>query len=314
MDDGVAAMLAELNAGFPAVENMTAPQARAAVAARRAPVDNLDDVAGAVDRVVDAPSGPVRVRIYRPHGSPATRPAVVFCHGGGFVLCDLDTHDGFCRALCRHTESVVISVDYRLAPENSAPGAVDDTVAVFCWVVSAAAELGVDPARVAVAGDSAGGNLTAVTALVCRERDLAMPAAQILIYPVIDPAGDTQSYLTRGTGCMTTAAAMRWYWRNYLGGNGLPEPAYLVAPGRAASHAGLPPTVVVTAGLDPLHDEGVAYARALRSAGVAVIHRDYPDLFHGFATMMPFAAAVSARELLWADIREMLYRATASLG
>ncbi len=314
VNDGVAAMLAELNSGFPTVEDMTSTQARAAVAARRAPVLNLDDVAGTTDRIVATPSGPVRVRIYRPHGATATMPAVVFCHGGGFVLCDVDSHDGFCRALARYTESVVVSVDYRLAPENPAPAAAEDAVAAFCWVVATAHDLGVDAARVAVAGDSAGGNLAAVTAVVCRERGLPMPAAQILLYPVIDPVGDSASYRTRGTGCMTTAAAMHWYWRNYLGGNDLPDPAYLVAPAGAASHAGLPPAAVLTAGLDPLHDEGVGYARTLRSAGVTVIHRDYPDLFHGFVTMMPFAAAAAARELLWADVRELLETASEPVG
>ncbi len=306
MDDGVQAMLRSLDAGFPAVETMTAPQVRAVLVGRRIPVTNLDDVAGAADRLVPGPDGEVPVRIYRPHGHCESRPAVVFCHGGGFVLCDLESHDGFCRAMSRHTGSVVVSVDYRLAPEHRAPAAARDAFGAFCWVVSHAGELGVDPARVAVAGDSAGGNLAAVTALSCRERGAPMPAAQMLIYPVVDRSFDTPSYRAYATGYVNTRAAMRWYWQQYLGGDALPEPVYVVAPGRAESHTGLPPAIVVTAGLDPLHSEGTAYARQLRAAEVPVVHRDYPGLFHGFMTNMPFAAGAAARELLWADMRRLL--------
>ena len=306
MDDGVAAVLAQLNAEFPAVEEMTGQQARAAVAARRAPVLNHDDVESAVDRVAATPTGDIPVRIYRPHcADDAARPAVVFYHGGGFVLCDLDSHDGFCRALARYTQSVVVSVDYRLAPENPAPAAAEDAIAAYGWVLATAADLGVDPDRVAVAGDSAGGNLAAATPILCRGRRAPMPAAQVLIYPMLDPACDAPSHRTCAAGYMTTTAAIRWYWRQYLGGDGLPEPVHQVAPPRADSLAGLPPAVVLTAGLDPLHDEGAAYARALRAAGVAVVHRDYPGLFHGFVTMMALPFGASARELLWADIRDV---------
>ena len=170
MDDGVAAFMRAMNDGFPAVETMSAPEARAVIAARRLPVENIDDVASAEDRVIPGPGGEIPVRIYRPHGPRETRAAVVFCHGGGFVLCDLDSHDSFCRAMARHTDSVVVSVDYRLAPEHRAPAAAQDVFAAFGWVIEQASELGVDPARVLVAGDSAGGNLAAVTALRCRER------------------------------------------------------------------------------------------------------------------------------------------------
>jgi acetyl esterase len=306
MDDGVLAMMRSLGEGFPAVETMTAPQARAVLVARRLPVTNLADVSSAADCVVPGPDGHVPLRIYRPHGDDGTRPAVVFCHGGGFVLCDLGSHDGFCRAMSRHTEAVVVAVDYRLAPEHRAPAAVLDVFAVFCWVVSHAVELGIDPARVAIAGDSAGGNLAAVTALLCRERGAPMPVAQVLIYPVIDPSFDTASYRAYASGYVNTRAAMQWYWQQYLGGDALLSPAYLVAPGRADAHEGLPPAVVVTAGLDVLRSEGTAYARQLRAAKVPVVHRDYPGLFHGFVTIMPFAAGAAAREMLWAGMRELL--------
>jgi acetyl esterase len=306
VDDGVLAFMRALDEGFPAVETMTAPQARAAIVSRRLPIENFDDVASTDDRLIPGPVGEVPVRIYYPHGESAARPAVVFCHGGGFVLCDLESHDGFCRAMARHTESVVISVDYRLAPEHRAPAAADDVFAALRWVVAHAAELGVNAERLVIAGDSAGGNLAAVTALQCREQGGPTPAGQVLIYPVIDPTFDTSSYQAYASGYVNTRAAMQWFWEQYLGGSVLTSPAQLAAPGRAASHEGLPPAVVVTAGLDVLHSEGVAYADKLRRAKVPVVHRDYPGLFHGFVTIMPFAAGASARELLWADMRGLL--------
>jgi acetyl esterase/lipase len=315
MNDGVQAMLDQLNAGFPRVENMTGPQARAAVAERRMPVDNSDDVRSATDRSVPGPDGAIGVRIYRPHGEPSgDRAAIVFCHGGGFVLCDIESHDGFCRALARGSQAVVVSVDYRLAPEHPAPAAALDVFTVFCWVVEHAGELGIDPKRTAVAGDSAGGNLAAVTAILCRDRGVTQPAAQLLIYPVIDPSFETESYHRYGTGYFNTRAAMQWYWRQYLGVERVFDPPALVAPARAHSHAGLAPAVVVTAGLDPLHSEGCDYARRLRDAGVPVVHRDFPGLFHGFMTIQSFPPAASAQHLVCADLRQLLHTTNRSVS
>jgi acetyl esterase/lipase len=306
-------MLDQLNAGFPRVETMTGPQARAAVAQRRMPVNNLDDVRSATDRMVPGPDGPVPVRVYEPHGAPpGDRAAIVFCHGGGFVFCDIESHDGFCRALARGSRAVVISVDYRLAPEHPAPAAALDAFAAFGWAVEHAADLGIDPARIAVAGDSAGGNLAAVTAILCRDRGVAPPVAQLLIYPAIEPAFDTDSYHRYATGYFNTRAAMQWYWHEYLSAQTIFDPPYLVAPARAATHAGLPPAVIVTAGLDPLHSEGCGYARRLRQAGVPVVHRDFPGLFHGFMTIQGFPPAASAQELVCTDLRELLHRADRS--
>ncbi|MGD1174163.1 alpha/beta hydrolase [Mycobacterium seoulense] len=305
--DGVRAMLRDLDAGFPRVETMTAAQARAAVAERRRPVDNLDDVRHTEDRSIPGPAGSIPARIYHPHGEPQDdRAAIVFCHGGGFVLCDIESHDGFCRALSRGTQAVVVSIDYRLAPEHPAPAAALDAFAAFGWVVDHASELGIDPARTAIAGDSAGGNLAAVTAIRCRESPVAGPAAQLLIYPVIDPSFDTDSYQRCATGYFLTAAAMQWYWRQYLGTETAWAETALVAPARANSHAGLPPAVIVTAGLDPLHSEGCEYARRLRDAGVPVVHRDFPGLFHGFLTIPSFPPAASALDLICADLRTLL--------
>lgn len=307
MDDGVQAMLRVLDAGFPRVEEMTGPQARAAVARRRVPASNVDDVHHTVDRTAPGPAGAIPVRIYYPRGEAThNRAAVVFCHGGGFVFCDIESHDGFCRALARGSQAVVVSVGYRLAPEHRAPAAALDAFATFCWVTEQAADLGIDPGRTAIAGDSAGANLAAVTAIVCRERKVCEPAAQLLLYPVIDPSFDTQSYHRYATRYFNTRAAMRWYWRQYLGGETLSDPPYLVAPARADSHASLPPAVIVTAGLDPLHTEGCGYARRLRSAGVPVVHRDFPGLFHGFMTIASFGPAVSALGLVCRDLRHPL--------
>ncbi len=307
LDDDVRAMLDQLNTGFPRVENMSGPQARAAIAQRRVPVDNLEDVRSTVDTSVPSPDGVIPVRVYYPHGEPSdNRAGIVFCHGGGFVLCDIESHDGFCRALARGTRAVVVSVDYRLAPEHSAPAAVLDAFTAYCWVVEHAADLGIDPMRTAVAGDSAGGNLAAVTAILCRDRAVTAPAAQLLLYPAIDPSFETDSYHRYGSGYFNTRAAMQWYWRQYLGGEQLFDPPYLVAPARADSHAGLPPAVIATAGLDPLHSEGCDYANRLRDAGVHVVHRDFPGLFHGFMTIQSFAPAARARDLVCGDLRELL--------
>ena len=300
-------MLDQLNAGFPHVENMTGPQARAAVAQRRAPVSNVDDVRNTVDTSVPGSDGAIPVRIYYPHGaSTDDLPGIVFCHGGGFVFCDIESHDGFCRALARGSGAVVVSVDYRLAPEHRAPAAVLDAFTAFCWVAEHGADLGIDPTRIAIAGDSAGGNLAAVTAILCRDRAVTAPAAQLLLYPAIDPSCDTESYRRYGSGHFNTRAAMQWYWRQYLGGAEGFEPPYLVAPARADSHAGLPPAVIVTAGRDPLHSEGCDYARRLSDAGVPVMHRDFAKLFHGFMTIQSFGPAERARDLVCGDLRELL--------
>jgi acetyl esterase/lipase len=307
IDGVVQAMLSELNAGFPRVETMTGPQARAAVAQRRVPVNNIGDVRDTIDHAIPGPAGAIPVRIYHPHGELfGRRPGIVFYHGGGFVFCDIESHDGFCRALARRSQAVVVSIGYRLAPEHPAPAAALDAFAAFCWVIEHAAGLGIDATRTAVAGDSAGGNLAAVTAILCRERGLARPAAQLLLYPAIDPSFETDSYHRYGTGYVNTRDAMQWYWHQYLGGERIVDPPYLVAPARADSHGDLPPAVIATAGLDPLHSEGCDYAHRLRRAGVRVVHRDFPGLFHGFMTIQSFSPAASARDLICADLRGLL--------
>lgn len=303
MNDEVERMLALLNAGFPPVEELDVAEARELVAARQQPVTNADDVRSAEDVMID---GSLRVRVYRPHGDDAARPVVVFFHGGGFVLCSIESHDGFCRTMSRRLDAVVVSVDYRLAPEAKAPAAALDAFAATTWVAEHADDLGIDPERIVVAGDSAGGNLAAAVALMARDQGGPRLAGQVLLYPVIEPDFENESYRRYGTDHFNTRAAMEHYWRQYLPADGVPEPAAYVVPARADSHRDLAPAVVVTAGRDPLSSEGERYARTLRDAGTPVRHRHYPELFHGFVTMATFGPGISGRELLWSDVAALL--------
>lgn len=308
LDKEVAGFLALLNEGFPAVETMTGAEARAATKARQVAPTNLDDVRSTQDVTIPVDGGTIGARVYQPHGDgDVRRPLVLFLHGGGFVFCDLESHDGFCRQLSRSVDAVVVSVDYRLAPEHPAPTAAEDAYAALLWAGERHDELGTDPARVVVAGDSAGGNLAAVVALLARDRGGPALAAQALLYPVLDPACASPSYTTYAEGHFNTAATMRWYWDQYLGAERrLPDPPELVAPGRAASLAGLPPAVVVVTGADPLRGEVEAYVDRLVADGVPVVARTYPTLFHGFATILALRAGASARALLYADLRRLL--------
>ncbi|PWV77029.1 acetyl esterase [Prauserella marina] len=309
-DDEVDRMLAVLDSGFPAVQEMSGRAARAAVAARRPPKDGeVAALAATEDYTIDVEGGTIPARVYRPRGTQGrVLPGIVFFHGGGFVLCDIESHDDFCRLLAAGTASVVVSVGYRRAPEHRAPTAAEDALAGLRWTEANARRLGVDPAKLLTAGDSAGGNLAAVCCLLARDRDGPVIAGQLLIYPVIEPDFDNDSHRRFGKGHFNTTAAMRWYWRQYLGGDehdALPRPEEYVAPSRAPRHAGLPPAVIVTAGRDPLCSEGRRYAETLRSAGIGVRHRHFPELFHGFFTIVALGAAEAARDMVWSDIRAL---------
>jgi acetyl esterase len=207
---------------------------------------------------------------------------LVFVHGGGWVLCDLDSHDGYCRDLAAESGCAVVAVDYRLAPEHPFPAAVEDVYAAVAWVAAHGAEAGFDGRRLAIGGDSAGGNLAAVTTLLARDRGGPAIARQVLLYPVTDH-GESESYRHQGEGFYLTADAMRWYWRQYLGEADGHHPT--ASPLRAPSLRDLPPALVVVAEHDPLHDEGVAYAARLRADGVETMLLDVPGVFHGFATL-----------------------------
>ncbi|MBF6475658.1 MULTISPECIES: alpha/beta hydrolase [Nocardia] len=273
-------------AAFPALgtEVLDAAEARRLLAARPASAAEPIPVAQARERRIPGPPGEseVRVRIYRPESAPRPAPVVMFCHGGGFVICGLDSHDRFCRAMAVGAGAIVVSVDYRQAPEHRFPAAAEDAYAALCWVADDAESLGGDPARLVVAGDSAGGNLAAVTALMARDRGGPKIARQLLLYPMLDPACATESYRANAEGYFTTAAHLRWYWSQYLGSHDGADP---YANPLTADLSGLPPAYIVTAEFDPLRDEGEDYGLRLRNAGVeAEIHR-YDGMFHGFMSM-----------------------------
>ncbi|WP_455361020.1 alpha/beta hydrolase [Streptomyces sp. SYSU K21746] len=249
---------------------------------------------------------PVPVRIYDPgvgvgagvaesgSGADGGRPLVVYFHGGGWVLCDLDTHDGLCRRLASLTGAVVVSADYRRAPEHRFPAAADDAFTVTAWAAEHARELGCDPARLIVAGDSSGGNLAAATALRARDRgSVPAIAAQLLLQPVLDPRPDGVSASAYAEGFFHTNAHMRWYWEQYLGPDGDPADPY-AAPGLASDLSGLPPALVVLADCDPQRDEGLAFARRLSRSGVLAHVQLHTGVFHGFLGAAGFLAEADA--------------------
>ena len=257
--------------GLPATEDQIPEEARA-MAEERAPA--LFGPSEDVHAVEDFEVGGVPVRLYAP-SADLDSPVIVYLHGGGWVIGSLDTHDGLARALANRSGCRVAAVHYRLAPEHRFPAAVDD-----CWTVTRWAFE--QTPRVAVAGDSAGGNLAAVMALRARDAGLDL-AYQVLVYPVIDHRFDTASYAANASDYGLTLAGMRWYWDQYLGGADGAHPD--ASPLRAGSLAGVAPALVVVCGLDPLRDEGVAYADRLRAAGVPVELTEYPDMIHGFLCM-----------------------------
>jgi acetyl esterase len=242
---------------------------------------------GAVrELMAEGSAGPIPLRLYRPAGLADSRrlPVLVYFHGGGWVIGDLETHDVLCRQLTAEAGVSVVAVDYRLAPEHKYPAAVDDAWAATRWIVAHAAELGIDAERVAVGGDSAGGNLAAVVALLARDAGAPRIALQLLIYPVTDLASESQSYAELAEGYMLTRESMRWFRANYLAKE---EDAadWRVSPLRAPSLSGLAPALVITAGYDPLRDEGEAYARRMREAGVTVDAVCFGGMIHGFVPM-----------------------------
>jgi acetyl esterase len=234
-------------------------------------------------REAEGPAGPIPVRVYTPPGE-GIKPGLVYFHGGGFVVCNLDSHDVTCRELASGADCVVVSVDYRLAPEARFPAAPEDCHAATRWVAREAESLGIDRGRIAVAGDSAGGNLAAVVALMCRDRGGPELVHQLLIYPVTDHRCETPSFDENGKGYFLTGDMMRWFWHHYLESAKDGE-SPLASPIRADDLAGLPSATVLTAEYDPLRDEGRAYAERLEAAGVATRYTNYPGVFHGFFGM-----------------------------
>jgi acetyl esterase len=239
------------------------------------------EVGSVEDRTIPGSAGDIPVRVYRPFGEGPFG-VTMFFHGGGFVIGDLDTHDNVCRELCAGAGVMVVAVHYRLAPEARFPAAVEDCWEATKWVAAHGAELGADPGRLAVVGDSAGGNLSAVIALLAREHGGPAIRFQGLVYPTVDGDGEGwPSRVENAEGYLLTAEQMQWFMDHYS-----PDPSlrrdWRAAPLRAASHADLPEALVITAEFDPLRDEGAAYAKALASAGVAVTHTNYEGAIHIF--------------------------------
>lgn len=269
-------------AGMADFADLTPQQARDQMALFRQEVE-VEPVNNVTDRTIPGPYGEIPVRIYQPEGA-TPMPALVFYHGGGWVIGDLEMCDASCRTLANSVPCVVVSVDYRLAPEGKFPKPLDDCYAALEWTAQNAASIGVDPNRVAVGGDSAGGNLAAAVAIRAREQSGPKIAHQLLIYPVTARDYTTASYSENGEGYMLTKGAMQWFWDHYLNSDEeaqRPE----VAPLLVKDASGLPSATVITAGFDPLRDEGAAYAKKLQDAGVPVNHRQWDSMIHGFFHM-----------------------------
>ncbi len=267
---------------------------------RPAPVGEI------VDRTMAGPAGPLRIRIYRPaHSVARLLPTVLYFHGGGWVIGSLEGYDLACRYFCARSGCAIVSVDYRLAPEHKFPAAIDDGVAAFRWLATEAAGLGLDPDRIVLAGDSAGGTIAAVAAQELRGEPRP-PCLQWLIYPATDLRGDTPSHKSCGEGFLLTQADMDWFRGQYLN-----TPAEIddprASPLRAVDLAGLAPALVFTTGFDPLRDEGRAYAERLSAAGVKTIHREFDTLIHGFVGMRgALQAAARAMDDMVAGLRHEL--------
>lgn len=307
VDPQIAAILETLDSGFPPVHTMTGDQARAAIRSRFVAPAEPEPVAAIEDRTVAGPAGPVAVRIYRPAGRIERNcPTLIYAHGGGWVFCDLDSHDGLCRAFANGMSAVVVSVHYRRASEEGQwPAAAEDVYAVTAWASENIGELGGDPSNLLVGGDSAGGNLAAVTALMARDRHGPTLAGQVLLYPVIAADFDTESYRLFGAGYYNPITALRWYWDQYVPAVADRANPY-ASPLAAADLSGLPPAITVVAGHDPLRDEGLAYAEALKAAGVPTVCRFFEGGVHGFMTMPVFDICRQARERVCADVTELV--------
>jgi acetyl esterase len=298
LDPNTKAFIDILEMYFPKVgtEVMDAVEARRILA--ESPLDAITppDIAAVENRAIPGPDGApdIPVRIYRPRVDAEPLPVIVFFHGGGWTICNLDTHEITCRNLANGADAIVVSVDYRLAPEHRFPAALEDSYAALRWAHDHADELRGDAARIAVAGDSAGGNLAAAVPLVARDRGGPTIAFQLLIYPALERSFDTASYRENATGYFLTTAQMKWFWDQYVGDDLAAAAHPYASPLLAADLTGLPPAHIVTAEFDPLRDEGEAYGRRLAEAGVPVDVRRYDGMFHGFFSTQPLEASRQA--------------------
>jgi acetyl esterase len=287
------------------LEELSPAEARQLFEKMRLPVPP-EPVASVEDRTVAGPAGPIPVRVYRGIGIGANAPGIVFFHGGGWVIGSLESHDNLCRALANRAQAVVVAVDYRLAPEHRYPAAAEDCYAVARHVSENGGDYGVGAGRLAIAGDSAGGNLSAVVAQMARDRGTPSLRHQVLIYPVTDSDFERASYRENADGYLLTRDAMKWFWNHYVPDAARRSEAY-AAPLRAEKLAGLPPATVITAEFDPLRDEGEAYAARLRDAGVPTTLTRYDGQLHGFVSMFEvFDRGKAAVEQIGAELRGAL--------
>lgn len=309
LDPQVQGMLQALAAlPLPDLSTLQASDYRAMAGGRTAMFAPGDAVGRIEEREIAGPGGPLPLRLYVPEGA-GPWPLTLFFHGGGFVACNLDTHDNVCRCLAARAQTLVVSVDYRLAPEAPFPAAVEDAVAALAWLREHAAELGGDASRIGVAGDSAGGNLAAVLAQLAHARGWAL-RHQLLMYPVTDCAAESDSWRSCGQGYFLTRELMRWFLGQYLpGGRDAADPR--ASPLRAKSFAGLAPATIVTAEYDPLRDEGEAYALSLRLAGVPAELQRWPGQIHGYISML---GAIPAADEALSWVAAALRRAHAQGG
>ncbi len=311
LDPQVRAFLDQLEAAHaPPIWEQGPEEARAAFALLTEVTGPPEQPVPTEDRSIPGPGGPIPVRIYRPEVGDRL-PLVVYFHGGGWVIGDIRSHDTVCHRLASGVPAVVVNVDYRLAPEHRFPAAVDDAEAATRWVSAHAAELGGDPDRLAVAGDSAGGNLAAVVARRARDGGGPAIAFQLLIYPATDLTRSLPSHRENGSGYLLDSEAMTWFLAHYLDGADARQPD--ASPLFVDDLSGLPPALVVTAGFDPLRDEGEAYAARLREAGVAATTSRYAGLIHGFYGLdRLFEAARPATAETVEALREALAGSTGS--
>ncbi len=254
----------------------------------RTMVTLMDEPAPALPRVenlrIPGPAGDIPARVYAASVGGAPLPAVAYFHGGGWVQGDLETHHGLCARLAKHAGVLVVAIDYRLAPEHKFPSAVEDCVAAYRWLRTRGGDIGADTARVAVAGDSAGGNLSAVVSQLAASGGTPVPTCQALIYPAVDFSLETDSHRDLADGHVIPRERILWYMEQYLRSEA-DKTDLRASPLRAQKLAGQPPTLIVTAGFDPLRDEGRAYGDRLREAGVDVVYREYPGQIHAFVSL-----------------------------
>jgi acetyl esterase len=311
LDPALRQYLADIAATGPNPQAPETPESRRAMMNRalesRTIIPGLPNRVEAQDMAINSHCS---ARLYTPPDAPASLPVLLYMHGGGWVIGSIATHDPFCRLLCDAAGIKILSLDFRLAPDYPFPASLNDTLAAWHWLVDNASEIGGDPQRLALGGDSAGGNLAAVAAnRLGAAADPVQPAALLLLYPVTDhPSAGHASYTECATGCGLEARVMRWFWDQYVSDASASDSN--VSPLRISNFPALPPTLVATAEHDPLRDEGIAYVEKLRNAGVAVAHLHSPDMHHNFpvhpGTVARFPQSIDALNQFAAWLRKTL--------